>query len=102
MKEVIMRIGEVCFLTNDVRRLAGFYKRLLEVENNSDDETHQFILTEETSLTVYNDGTVKNNQNQNICLAFPWRTWKKHTKRCWPWERKSLSRPQKDPGARST
>ena len=70
MKDVIMRIGEVCFLTNDVRRLAGFYKRLLETENNSDDETHQFILTEETSLTVYNDGTVKNNQNQNICLAF--------------------------------
>ena len=21
-------------------------------------------------LTVYNDGTAKNNQNQNICLAF--------------------------------
>jgi predicted enzyme related to lactoylglutathione lyase len=21
-------------------------------------------------LTIYNDGTVKNNQNQNICLAF--------------------------------
>ena len=47
MKEVIMRIGEVCFLTNDVRRLADFYKQLLEVENNSNDETHQFILTEE-------------------------------------------------------
>ena len=70
MKEDSMRIGEVCLLTNDVRRLAGFYKRLLETENGSDDETHQFILTEETSLTVYNDGTVRNNQNQNICLAF--------------------------------
>ena len=28
------------------------------------------ILAEETALTIYNDGTVKNNQNQNICLAF--------------------------------
>ena len=65
-----MRIDEVCLLTNDVPRLASFYKRLLEVENNSDDETHQFILTGETALTVYNDGTVKNDQNQNICLAF--------------------------------
>ena len=65
-----MKIGEVCLLTNDVRRLAAFYKQLLETENGSDDETHQFILTEETSLTIYNDGTVKNNQNQNICLAF--------------------------------
>ncbi|MBR3739806.1 MAG: VOC family protein [Clostridia bacterium] len=63
-----MKIGEVCLLTNDVRRLAGFYKKLLETENGSDDEAHQFILTEETALTVYNDGTLKNNQN--ICLAF--------------------------------
>ena len=65
-----MKIGEVCLLTNDVKRLAAFYKQLLETENGSDDEIHQFILTEETALTVYNDGTVKNNQNQNICLAF--------------------------------
>ena len=65
-----MRIGEVCLLTNDVRRLAGFYKQLLGVENGSDDETHQFIISEGTALTIYNDGTVKNNQNQNICLAF--------------------------------
>ena len=65
-----MRIGEVCLLTNDVRRLADFYKRLLEVDNGRDDEFHQFILSDETALTVCNDGTVRNNQNQNICLAF--------------------------------
>lgn len=65
-----MFIGEVCLLTNDVKRLAAFYKQLLETDNGSDDETHQFILTEGTALTVYNDGTPKNNQNQNICLAF--------------------------------
>ena len=63
-------IGEVCLLTNDVLRLAAFYKQLLCVENGSDDETHQFIITEGTTLTIYNDGTVKNNLNQNICLAF--------------------------------
>jgi len=68
--EAIMRIGEVCLLTNDVRRLSDFYKKLLDTDNNSNDETHQFILTEETNLTVYNDGTEKNNQNRNICLAF--------------------------------
>ena len=50
--------------------LAGVYKQLLAVENGSDDETHQFIISEGTALTVYNDGTVKNNRNQNICLAF--------------------------------
>ncbi len=65
-----MTIGEVCLLTNDVPGLASFYKQLLGVENNSNDETHQFIISEGTNLTIYNDGTVKNNQNQNICLAF--------------------------------
>lgn len=60
----------MCLLTNDVPRLADFYKQLLEISNDSNDETHQFIITEETTLTIYNDGSVKNNQNQNICLAF--------------------------------
>ena len=65
-----MTIGEVCLMTNDVPRLAAFYKQLPGVENGSNDETHQFIISEGTTLTVYNDGTVKNNRNQNICLAF--------------------------------
>ena len=65
-----MIIGEVCLLTNDVRKLAQFYKKLLGIDNNSDDDTHQFIISQGTTLTVYNDGTVKNNQNQNICLVF--------------------------------
>ena len=65
-----MKIGEVCLLTNDVPRLASFYRQLLGVEESSNDETHQFVLAEETALTVYNEGIQKNNQNQNICLAF--------------------------------
>ncbi len=65
-----MRIGEVGLLTNDVVRLADFYKKLLEVDNGSTDKVHQTIIAEETMLTVYNDGTVRNNLNQNICLAF--------------------------------
>ena len=65
-----MRIGEVGLLTNDVPRLAAFYKQLLETENGSNDEVHQFIISEETALTIYNDETEKNNRNQNICLAF--------------------------------
>lgn len=65
-----MRLGEVCLLTNDVIRLADFYKALLETDNGSNDEVHQTIIGEETMLTVYNDGTVKNNGNRNMCLAF--------------------------------
>ena len=33
-----MRLGEVCILTNNVVRLADFYKGLLEIDNGSDDE----------------------------------------------------------------
>ena len=65
-----MRLGEVGLLTNDVVKLADFYKRLLGVDNNSNDEVHQTIIADETMLTIYNDGTYKNNLNQNICLAF--------------------------------
>ncbi len=65
-----MRIGEICFLTNDVVRLANFYKQLLRVDNHSDDETHQMVLGGDVQLAVYNDGTLKNNQNQNLCVAF--------------------------------
>lgn len=67
---IVMKIDEVSLLTNDVQKLAAFYRQLLEIEDENNDDTHQFILTEGTTLTVYNDGTVKNNLNQNICLAF--------------------------------
>lgn len=65
-----MRLGEVSLLTNDVVRLADFYKILLEINDDSKDEVHQTIIAEETMLTVYNDGSLKNNNNQNMCLAF--------------------------------
>ena len=31
---------------------------------------HQTIIAEETMLTIYNDGSIKNNNNQNMCIAF--------------------------------
>ena len=51
-----MRIGEVCLLTSNVIRLANFYKLLFGIDNESNDDTHQYIISEETTLTVYNDG----------------------------------------------
>lgn len=65
-----MKIGEVCLFTNDVIALANFYKALLQVENDSDDDVHQFILSDETSLTIYNDGATRTGNHRNICLAF--------------------------------
>ena len=63
-----MRIGEVCLLTEDVVRLADFYKRLLEIDNGSNDAVHQTIIADETMLTVFNNGQVR--KGQNICIAF--------------------------------
>lgn len=65
-----MRIGEVCLLTSDVIRLANFYKLLFGIDNESNDDTHQFIISEETTLTVYNDGMERKSNQHNICIAF--------------------------------
>jgi len=65
-----MKIGEVCLETNDVIRMADFYKKVFKIHSDCNDEIHQFIITEGTTLTIYNNGKVKNNQNQNISLAF--------------------------------
>jgi hypothetical protein len=46
-----------------------FYKQLLGIDNNSNDEIHQFIISEGTTLSVYNDGTEKNNQNQSTAYV---------------------------------
>ena len=56
-----MRLGEVCILTNNVVRLADFYKGLLEIDNGSDDEVHQ---------TILNDGCERERAGQSMCLAF--------------------------------
>ncbi len=65
-----MKIGEVCLLTNDVVSLANFYKALFGIENGSNDEIHQTLLSEETQFTIYNDGQERDYKNHNICLAF--------------------------------
>lgn len=69
-RRILMKLGEVGLLSNDVVKLANFYKALFELDNQSSDEVHQTIIAEETMLTIYNDGSKKNNSNQNICLAF--------------------------------
>lgn len=65
-----MKVGEVCLFTSDVIRLANFYKALFGIDNGSNDEVHQFILSEETSFTIYNDGNLRGENNPHICIAF--------------------------------
>lgn len=63
-----MKIGEVCLLTQDVPRLAGFYRNLLCLEDSDSDPVHQTLLGEETMLTVMR--TDVRPAGQNIELAF--------------------------------
>ena len=65
-----MKVGEVCLLTSDVIRLSNFYKMLFHIDNGSNDTVHQFIISDETTLTVYNDGTERKNNSRSICIAF--------------------------------
>ena len=65
-----MRIGEVCLLTENVKGLAEFYTRQLQEENDREADTHQFILAEETKLTIDRDGIERERNFQNIQLAF--------------------------------
>ncbi len=65
-----MKLGEVCIETNDVLRLADFYRRILNISSECRDTVHQFIIEGGVSLSVYNNGLPKNNLNQNISLAF--------------------------------
>ena len=65
-----MILAEVSLLTNDVKILSDFYKKVLNTGSDSDDAVHQTLMTEGAALTIYNDGTTKNNANQNISIAF--------------------------------
>ena len=64
-----MRIGEVCLMTQDVVRLAEFYKWLLGVRNDNCDAGHQVIIDDETMLAVCFDESVGVNRG-GISLAF--------------------------------
>jgi nucleoside 2-deoxyribosyltransferase len=65
-----IKIGEVGLLTNNVRRLADFYRTILGIGDSCTDTVHQTLLSEETMLTVYNDGTRREASNNSMCLVF--------------------------------
>ncbi len=65
-----MKAGEACLETNDVIRLAAFYKQLLNIHDDQTDSVHQTLIAEETMLTIYNDGSQKENNSRNISLVF--------------------------------
>jgi predicted enzyme related to lactoylglutathione lyase len=69
-----MILSEVPLETNDVIKMAEFYRKILRISSEDNEENkneiHQVIISEGTGLTVYNNGKKKNNANENISLAF--------------------------------
>lgn len=65
-----MILGEVCLETKDVIKMADFYRKILSISSDCKDEVHQVVIAEGTTLSVFNNGEAKNNQNQNISIAF--------------------------------
>lgn len=65
----MMHLGEVCLLTQDVPRLAAFYRSLLGLPARESNLVHDTILPQEPMLTVYNDGQARQS-GQSITLAF--------------------------------
>lgn len=62
-----MILGEISLLTRDVPRLAAFYRKVLGIPGENANAVHQFILTEGTGLSIYNDGKT---QTTGAALAF--------------------------------
>ena len=65
----MMHLGEVCLLTEDVPRLAAFYRALLGLPPQQSNPVHDAILPQEPMLTIYNDGQPR-QPGQSITLAF--------------------------------
>ena len=68
-----MQINEIGLYTSDVIGMSKFYRALFKIENESNetenDDVIQFIGTEGNGVTIYNDGVIRKENHQNICLA---------------------------------
>ena len=68
-----MKLGEVCLLTTQVIKMADFYRAVLRIDPAGCDianATHQFIIAEETSLTIRNCGVDFTMYPHNFGIAF--------------------------------
>lgn len=65
-----MYLGEICLLTQNVPRLAGFYRTLLQAEGNNADEAWQAVVQGEPMLTVMHSEELPPNAPQRAVLAF--------------------------------
>ncbi len=65
-----MYLGEVCLLTQDVPRLAAFYRTLLQLEGSNGDENWQAVVEGEPMLTIMRQDEPESGTAQRAVLAF--------------------------------
>ncbi|MGZ9585830.1 VOC family protein [Paenibacillus marinisediminis] len=65
-----MIFAGVCLITDDVPKLAEFYKLILKTTSDCDDTIHQEIRTNGAALAIFNNGEVKETRNENMSIAF--------------------------------
>ena len=66
----MIQLVEICFCSGNVYKLADFYKKILMTDNGSNDNAFQVVEVAGVRISIYDDGTTKPNNNQNITLIF--------------------------------
>jgi predicted enzyme related to lactoylglutathione lyase len=65
-----MILAQIGIKTNDVVKMAQFYKDVLNTTTDCDDTVHQAVQSEGIPLAIYNDGTEIESINNNVVIAF--------------------------------
>ena len=65
-----MIFAGICLMTEDVRKLADFYKEILQTASDYDDEIHQEIFTKGASFAILKNDGISGVGNSNMTMNF--------------------------------
>ena len=66
-----MIFAGICLMTKDVKKLADFYKEILQtVSDDSDDDIHQEIHTKGASFAILKNDETDRSGNSNMTMIF--------------------------------
>mgnify|MGYP003604846702 CR=1 FL=1 len=65
-----MIFAGICLMTEDVRKLADFYKEILQTASDYDDEIHQEIFTKGASFAILKNDGITQAGNSNMTMIF--------------------------------
>lgn len=65
-----MVLCEIKLMSAQVKKMADFYKKLLQIGSGNESDLRQELVKEPVRLVIENDGAPKTNNNTNIGLVF--------------------------------